>query len=928
MSVKAVRHIDRDSPVDSIVSSTKFVDDFSRPSDAWRFGNAKLTDSKGLMFNERQPEATLAGTTVHPDNLREFTAKLRWSYSKKGQPLFLVGWGKPCEWSSIDECLIHLSVSRGGLVTVMAGKQVLGDTQLTVPTDTVYELTITQESQRLVLRSDRGELGFSLPAGSGSRPGYFMLAELGLTRQQSGESIKMHRVEISYLGQHLPMTEVERNRGIQEWTKEHLDANHAVLERFKTYIEAETLAGRWGYKTDMTVQPGLVKPGEKVTIEFHRNHPVPSQGTAFVEPDFLSASPGKTMPVKFDWKSDHKGGYVATMVLTPMQPGNWRVVWQVGKVQLTRVFAVVGPGYLVARLLFTNYKGPWTAGHQPGAYDLTHEYGIASDYWSGDEWTSPFGRTPEALLTRFGFFSRNRHLWGDRVMPMVNANWLFPGCPDANLFRFDDEVQREGIEQISSLWNMMGLGPMEIMATYTLGNNTPRIARELGVKMLDSFCQWQNWRDGGSDNHWLINHVGAPALPYYVADDDFRKIAAGQSILAFTQNTNSNVRLYDIMTAEGQPQLNFRRTHGNDMAESSNIDRFETTVDLWLKEALYQSEPLIVSVGLENFMDSRDWDEANKRGVRYLREQAMNRKLVFTSSADIAGYFERHYTKQPENWIVWPDVYAGQAGAYKPRLLPDRIELSNSRFHTLHEYGKVLPEYFWDYTRPWSEPVWDDQKDIRLKFGLVDPQLNTPDKSVPRMVNLEGVRARIDQKPINGGMELSVTIYTPKPIGSLPVAAWNIPLEPDSLIPSFISADARFIPVLDGSTGNVHGVVICSNVPVGTSTWTVRLKGRPRKTINPNLSVQGYVTGRMFMHQEVPRVYLWLAEPTTPNGVLKIMLPAGRKANVHYNDGRIEEDTNGTLQITLDRTWQRESPLVTGLTALELQTLATFEPVK
>ena len=332
-------------------------------------------------------------------------------------------------------------------------------------------------------------------------------------------------------------------------------------------------------------------------------------------------------------------------------------------------------------------------------------------------------------------------------MPLLNANWIIPGSPDANLWRFDDDLQREGIQQAAQLWDALGVGPMEIMGSYTFGHTTPRIARALGVKILDSLVQWQDWRDGTDNNQWLINHWGAPIFPYYVADDDFRKVAPGRSIVAFTQATNSDVRAYDIMTDEGQPQLDFRRTYGKQMGESSNIDRFQTTVDLWLAEAPYQAEPLFVSVGLENFVDSPDWNEANKRGVRYLREQAQHHKLVFTSAADIAGYFERHYAVQPENWLVWPDVYAGQPGEYKPRQLPDRIEVSNAQFHSVHEDGASLPRFFWDFTRAWSEPVWDDQAAIRKKFGLVSLDLLTADNCVPRMVNIEGVRADVQQRP-------------------------------------------------------------------------------------------------------------------------------------------------------------------------------------
>ena len=94
------------------------------------------------------------------------------------------------------------------------------------------------------------------------------------------------------------------------------------------------------------------------------------------------------------------------------------------------------------------------------------------------------------------------------------------------------------------------------------------------------------------------------------------------------------------------------------------------------------------------------------------------------------------------------------------------------------------------------------------------------------------------------------------------------------------------------------------------------------------MQIGPHVFGRVFLRNTVPCVYLWLAEAGTPNGVLKIRVPAGRRASMHDNDGRTEESSGGELTVVLDRAWQRESPLVIGLTAAELQTLATFEPAK
>ena len=98
-------------------------------------------------------------------------------------------------------------------------------------------------------------------------------------------------------------------------------------------------------------------------------------------------------------------------------------------------------------------------------------------------------------------------------MPLLNANWIIPGSPDANLWRFDDDLQREGIQQAAQLWDALGVGPMEIMGSYTFGHTTPRIARALGVKILDSLVQWQDWRERNRQQPVAHQPLGRPHFP-------------------------------------------------------------------------------------------------------------------------------------------------------------------------------------------------------------------------------------------------------------------------------------------------------------------------------------------------------------------------------------------------------------------------------
>jgi hypothetical protein len=867
-------------------------------------------------------ETTLPGTVVNPGNLKTFALSLHWRFGKLGSPTLGIGWEKPFEWTRFDQCPIRLQIERGGRASLYVEGKLAGGWQTPAVASDEYALTVVQEPGCVVLRSGLHDITFSLPAGFVCRPGYLALQLQGA----GGALATVSRIEINASGDQPPMTAAERRDDIQRWARWQMGQDAQRLARLKAYLRSETAAGRWGYKTSIEVAPGLVRPGEKALATLRVAGPIPSPCEATLQWNFLGENPSPAEPLKLDWKSDGRGGHVAVAKLSPTQPGNGRIVWQVGQERLARMFGVVDDGYAVCRLLLTAYAGLRRPGRTGEAYDVIHRHGLAADFWDGSEHTPPYARTSKQLADEYRVFATMRHRYGDHILPMCQGNYMLSRCPDSNLSCFDADVQREGIHMLMQAWDQLGIGPLETLGSYTYSHDTPRVARGLGIKAIDSLVQWQNWRDGGDDSAWLINQWGAPTAPYYVADDDYRKVAPGQSIVALSQGTTSSVRMYFINMLEGQPQLAALRAHSDQMDETSNSDRFQTVVDLWLSEARHQREPMFLFIGLENFLDSRDWDQANTLGVNYLREQAKNKKLVFALGADMADYFMRHYKKQPENWFYWPDTYCGYEVAYKPKQAPDRIELSNAEFHSVHDEGLSLPRFFWDFTRPWSEPVWDDQAAIRKEFGLCNPKLLTADNCVPRLMNLEGVKAAVKVTPTPGGTRIQIEIDSPKPLRRLPVAAWSIPLQAAGLKATKASDHTRFIAIVDGSTENLHGLVVCESITPGKSVRNVNLQGASRKSIDPTLQIGPHVAGRMFLRNGVPYVYLWRVAKDATDGILKISVPADRKATVHYNNGKIEKAESGVLTVRFDQTWFTESPMIAGLTQDELASMATFEP--
>lgn len=237
----------------------------------------------------------------------------------------------------------------------------------------------------------------------------------------------------------------------------------------------------------------------------------------------------------------------------------------------------------------------------------------------------------------------------------------------------------------------------------------------------------------------------------------------------------------------------------------------------------------------------------------------------------------------------------------------------------------MLPRFLWDFTKPWNEPVWDDQQPIREKYGLVTPGLLTYRNCVPRMADLTDATAGVTMQVESGGLTIHATATLPRDVDALPLAVWRLPLEADACEVVAVSEGARFVPVVDGSTGNLHGIIVCDRVTAGTHTWTIRLRGKASAPVKPAFHIGSNVAGRSFLRASgETTAYVWLDGPGAPDGILTVTVAAGRAASVKYNDGTTAAAEEGVLRVRLDRDWRHESPMITGLTAAEIAARGVF----
>src|SRR5690606_35783624 len=113
-----------------------------------------------------------------------------------------------------------------------------------------------------------------------------------------------------------------------------------------------------------------------------------------------------------------------------------------------------------------------------------------------------------------------------------------------------------------------------------------------------------------------------------------------------------------------------------------------------------------------------------------------------------------------------------------------------------------------------------------------------------------GVETTIE--PTDDGVQVTLRFNLSQPIDYLPVAIWRLPLSGVDVHTQGDMTNTAWISVIDGVTGNLHGIVVCDHLPAGDSTRTVRLQGPPRAPRNANFSLGDALCGRTIHRMGTP----------------------------------------------------------------------------
>ena len=662
-----------------------------------------------------------------------------------------------------------------------------------------------------------------------------------------------------------------------EQRRKILDKIDTNLTKLEKYIQEnpEVLPERKG---DLVVPRRLVDKGTKMTVQiisYGKNN------AAFLVTKNCFSTNAVAQPYVLNLE---KSGdvYCQEIEIKFDEAGNTKLELWVDGERIVRQIAVMDKGYMMVI--------PWVGDNRPKIDEEIHRFDIAGDYWVNPKVEDE----PEKIIKTWYDFVKNHHKYGDRAVCFANARKIIPECDADCLFELDYETQERGLKQFERQMRILGFNGMELFASYTPDAATLEILEKHGVKGLTSLCAWQNQQDGD----WKINHCGVANQPYYPAPDDFRRAGDKRNIMCFTMGTSSCNRNYSIMALDGCPTniLPSERYFENRWIHH-NMQRFYDVFDGYINDSKNNEEPLIVTIALEAFRGFMDWTATNDLAVRYMVRKAETEKIVFTSAADVSDYHNDHNLDMQEAYFCQPDYYYGYHSAELPGRVDDRMEADTKEYLAVIRRSSSLPMYFYDYTKEWTNPPYEDVN--RSEFGNVNPDRVKPSECYPKQVCAEDMSIVIKQQ----GKMINIAIDSNTPKDKMVTGVFDVPFEAD-FEPKADKKDVKLKKVTDCWTGNTHLFVDLGRLEKGHTDVEIIVKGTPRTPISAECIKDGF--GVMWYGDHA---YL---RSLDRDAAIRVRLKAPDSAYVLLHSGEKIQSENGILEFVVNEEGINEAPMLWG----------------
>ena len=500
-------------------------------------------------------------------------------------------------------------------------------------------------------------------------------------------------------------------------------------------------------------------------------------------------------------------------------------------------------------------------------------------------------------------------------------------------FRNEPEaVQRAVFAATLELAHMAGFDSDAVaFAAYEFGTRTVNLAHEMGIHAIGSLCAHQIMQDGA----WAINHSARPLRPYFAAADDFRKPGpGGPDGLVMLSQLDKSLLWREYCQGAFEPAWLEQAWVGAGAGGRGTFDEIFMSRDFDLVSAAIdntqnQKAPFLLSFGIEFSTPNLQQmtTRSNALLLQYAVERATRGSIVFCQQVAAADFLRKHYRQTPETVCYDPDYWCGTkafesiTSGWKPLTYPDLMQIENARFSAFFKKPVALPEYHWDYARPWSYSDWGNEGLPRSPVGVLVPGEHDKFAVTPSITDTRPMRTDCRAHQTGDALDVVVTLKTPTAKHEFPLALWDIPCQWKLGADWWsIEGNARFIPVRAPFTGNLNGILVVEARP-GANQYHLRLHAPRREPASQDIALAG-LHGKVFQRDGQSMAYLWPMRPW--DTTIEIDVPAGRAVQFYAApEGRRQELKTGqnTLRIPQER-WAR----VVGLTRAELLAALRCDP--
>lgn len=478
------------------------------------------------------------------------------------------------------------------------------------------------------------------------------------------------------------------------------------------------------------------------------------------------------------------------------------------------------------------------------------------------------------------------------------------------------ELQAAGLRALQTIAPLLGYTkPVTSFWNYTMGNDTVRLARELGYQSVTAICT-ENHIDG----NMAINHTGRPERPYFLAPDDFRKAGPGgeTGMVGFSQ-----VQRHTILARRFLCDYNFEPGNGgihvgsggrevwDEIAFSRLFDFYESFFQLQASQRV----PFVIQQCLEFSGQRVGAAEGNRLMVDYAVRKVREGGVVISTSRAVADFYRRHYKETPETVAYFHDYWAGFAGWQKPVHFPDVAQIENARFTALFLQDSLLPEYHYDYTKPWDYPDFGNENLPRKRdgFGYPDPENYDRFAWTPSTTDTRAMSAQREDTDSAKALMVKVTVRSDAARPQFPIALWNLPRTWQPGEGWYQAEDgARFVPLKAPFTENLNGFLI-ADLKEGENTFSLRISSPPRAPRTLDIA-KGDLRAKVFERDGRNMAYVYPAKPWPVT--FRLTVPEDKSVEYYAAPEGVRVDlAPGTHTLTIAKdTWAR----LIGLTHSEL----------